>query len=53
MRPHASTARQRPVAAGIATALQGNVTQASHRNVTEPSTPSDNATTRVKSGEAG
>jgi hypothetical protein len=37
----------------LATAPQGNVTQASHKYVTEQNHPSPNATNTSNSGEAG
>ncbi len=37
----------------LPTAPQGNVTQTSHKYVTQQNLSSPNATTRVKSGEAG
>jgi hypothetical protein len=38
--------------ADLPTAPQGNVMQASHKYVTKPHLPSDNATTTFDSGEA-
>jgi hypothetical protein len=37
----------------FAAAPQGNVTQTSHKYVTEPDPPSANATNTLNSGEAG
>ncbi len=51
MTPLVSTARANQ-AEGIATAPQGNVTQASHKYVTKQTLPSFNETNTVNSGEA-
>jgi len=40
-------------ASRLATAPQGNVTQPSHKHVTEQNHPSPNATNTLNSGEAG
>jgi len=45
MRSPVSTSR-------LATAPQGNVTQASHKHVTQQNPPSPNATNTLNSGEA-
>jgi hypothetical protein len=51
MTPLVSTSRSTQVEC-LATAPQGNVTQAGHKYVTKQNHPSPNATNTLKSGEA-
>jgi hypothetical protein len=51
MKPPVPTSRSKQ-AECFAAAPQGNVTQASHKYVTKPDTPSSNVTNTFNSGEA-